>query len=256
VISGGLQLGLALSAAFVCGFAKAGVPGAGILVVPLMAEAYGGHVAIGATAPLLILGDCISVYFYRVHCDWPEIKKIAPAVLVGLLIGVVFLRFFPANSKGRDPLNILIGCFILLMLTIQLVRARLKENFAPTSKAGTAFTGLAAGFSTMVSNAAGPIMSIYLTATGLSKKAFMGTSSWYFLIFNLIKIPFFIMLSALDPRHPFINLAILESDFILFPGVLVGAVAGRVVLPFLNEKVFVNIVLVLAGIAAIKLILG
>jgi uncharacterized protein len=250
------QLILGLLAALVTGFSKAGVPGTGILVVPLMAAAFGGHMAVGATVPLLLVGDCIAVYLYKGHCDWGRLRQISPAVIVGLLLGVVFLRFLPTRSNSVDPLNVIIGLFILVMLAFQLLRDKLKDRLVPTSPIGTAVTGLAAGFSTMVSNAAGPIMSIYLTATKMPKNSFMGTAACYFLIFNSAKLPFLLWLSARDPAHPFLNLSILRMDAVLVPGVLVGAGLGRWVLPILPEKVFVNVVLVLAALAAVKLLLG
>ena len=62
--------------------------------------------------------------------------------------------------------------------------------------------GVGAGLSTTVSNAAGPLMSIYMTSLGLEKTAFMGTTAWYFFIFNLTKIPMYLLLDWLTPAHP------------------------------------------------------
>ena len=53
-----------------------------------------------------------------------------------------------------------------------------------------AVTGVSAGFTTMVANAAGPIMIMYLLAMRLPKLVFMGTSAWYFFVLNLFKVPF------------------------------------------------------------------
>ena len=49
--------------------------------------------------------------------------------------------------------------------------------------------GLVAGFGTMVGNAAGPVMTIYLISRGLRKQEFIGTSAWFFFIVNLSKLP-------------------------------------------------------------------
>ena len=249
-------LACAIGAAFVTGFSKAGVPGTGILVVPLMAEAIGGRLAVGATVPLLLMGDCVAVWLYGSDCDWAVCGELRPPFVWESGWAFSSSRIVPQTSAKPDPLNVLIGVMVLLMLLFQVLREWLKDRLLPTSRMGTVITGLTAGFSTMVSNAAGPIMSIYLTASGLPKSRFMGTSAWYFLIFNLLKLPFLFWLTSSDPSHPFLTAGSFKLDAMLLPGVLIGAGAGRYMLPRLSEKLFVRIVLVLAGVAALKLILG
>ncbi|RYG47062.1 sulfite exporter TauE/SafE family protein, partial [bacterium] len=39
-------------AALLAGFSKTGVPGSGILIVPMMAAIFGGRLSVGATLPL------------------------------------------------------------------------------------------------------------------------------------------------------------------------------------------------------------
>jgi uncharacterized membrane protein YfcA len=53
----------------------------------------------------------------------------------------------------------------------------------------TAFFGILGGFSTMIGNAAGPIMSVFLLSMRLPKTGFVGTAAWFFLIVNYLKIP-------------------------------------------------------------------
>ncbi len=48
-------------AAMLVGFSKTGVPGLGILIVPLMVHVFPGKVSAGALLPLLIFGDFFAV---------------------------------------------------------------------------------------------------------------------------------------------------------------------------------------------------
>ena len=249
-----VQIVLLVAAGLIVGFSKTGVPGTGILMVPLMAWALGGRLSLGATVPMLVVGDCCAVAIYRAHADWDHVKRLTPWVLLGLVFGTVFLLFVPHGVKRKDPLNLIIGSLVLAMLGVQLLRKRLGDRLLPTSSGGAAATGVLAGFSTMASNAAGPIMSIYLTAAGLPKNIFMGTSAWYFFIFNLAKLPFLFLVTRADPAHPLFSASTLWIDLGLLPVILFGALLGRWLLPLIPEKAFSNCVLVLAAVAAVVLV--
>ena len=74
-----------------------------------------------------------------------------------------------------------------------------------------AFLGFFGGFSTMVANAAGPIMALYLLSMRLPKNVFIGTGAWFFFIINLLKVPLHILSWKTITLHSFI------IDIILFP---------------------------------------
>ncbi|MGC8669296.1 MAG: sulfite exporter TauE/SafE family protein [Chthonomonadales bacterium] len=247
---------LGIAAALLVGFSKTGMPGVGILVVPMLAAAFGGRLSVGVMLPLLILGDCFAVYWYRHHARWDRLGPLIPWVLPGMALGALALWALGNRSGGKDLMDVVIGALVLGMLAVQLARMRLKDRIVPHSRAAVASTGAVAGFSTTVSNAAGPIMSIYLTAMGLPKEQFMGTTAWYFFIFNLSKFPVYLALTAMNPTHPIMNRPSLLADLMLAPGVLVGVAAGKWLLPYLPQKLFDGLVLGLAGVAALKLIMG
>ncbi len=250
-----LQIVLLVAAGLIVGFSKTGVPGTGILVVPLMAEVFGGRLSVGATLPVLITADCFAVAFYRTHADWEKLKQLAPYVVFGIVLGAVFLKVMPPAKKGIDPLNVVIGGMVLAMLAVQLLRRRLGDRLLPTSKTGTAGTGVLAGFSTMASNAAGPIMSIYMTAAKLPKANFMGTTALYFFIFNMFKVPFVLALTASDSAHPMVTQQTLIVDAALIPIVMIGAFGGKTLLPVIPEKDFSDVVLLLAAVGALKMMI-
>ena len=71
----GLTVGailLGAGSAFLIGFSKTGIPGAGMPAITLMADAFRDEtkLSVGAMVPLLILGDLFGVLFYRRHANW------------------------------------------------------------------------------------------------------------------------------------------------------------------------------------------
>lgn len=247
---------IAACAAFIIGFSKTGVPGVGILSIPLIAGLFGGRLAVGTTLPLLITADLFAVYWYRSHARWDKLWRLVPAVAAGFALGAVALFALAERSDTRNTLNVVIGVLVLAMLFMQVLRMRLGDRLNPSSPAGVALTGVGAGFATFVSNAAGPIMSIYLTSLGLPKMQFMGTSAWYFFIVNTAKIPVYLVLTALAPDQPIFAPNGLTFDLIMLPVVIAGVLAGRWALHRVPQKLFTWAVLVLASIAAVRLILG
>src|SRR5262249_54336806 len=107
--------------------------------------------------------------------------------------------------------------------------------------------GILVGVATMLANAAGPIMTVYLLAARLPKYEFMGTSAYLFLTINLSKLPFSYSL-GLIPRPP------LHSNLILFPAVAIGALTGRQLLKFVPQLWFERLLLLSAALAALRLV--
>lgn len=242
-------------AGFMVGFSKTALPGTGIIVVPLMAHLFGARLSVGATLPMLLVGDIIAVASYRKSADWGRLFGLIPWVIPGLFAGATFLYWSGHLRHANSILNPVVGAMVLLMLLLTLLRKKLGNRLLPTSKTGTAATGMAAGFTTMASNAAGPIMAIYLTAANLDKARFMGTTAWHYLIFNLAKAPFLIWLTLDNKAQPMFNATTISFDLAICPVIIGGALVGRVLLPKLSQANFTHAVLVLSAVAAVKLIL-
>jgi uncharacterized membrane protein YfcA len=242
-------------AALMIGFSKTGMPGVGILVVPLMALIFPGRISIGTTVVLLLAADFFAVFWYRHYTRWDKLWQLLPWVIVGMLIGVATLFSIGEDAQGKDTINIVIGVLVLLMIGFYLLRLKWGDRLSPTSRSGLIATGASAGFATSVSNAAGPIMSVYMTSLGLPKMEFMGTTAWYYLIFNATKIPLYLLLGALAPNRPMFSAQGLMFDALMLPMIIAGVFIGRWMLPRVPQVVFNMVALSLAGVAAIRLIL-
>jgi uncharacterized protein len=244
------------AAALLIGFSKTGMPGIGILVVPLLANAFGGRPSVGVMLPMLIFGDIFAVLWYRRHAEWRTIWRLLPWVVVGMAAGTALLLALGDQKAPKDAMNPIIGTIVLIMLGVHLARRRYGDRLAPTSRTGTAAIGSAAGFTTTASNAAGPIMAIYLQAMGMPKERFMGTTAWYFFIVNVVKLPIFYVLSLLNPAKPIMTPASLLFNLEICPVILAGVFVGKWFLPRVKQDAFDGIVLVLAAVAAGQLVVG
>ena len=104
-----------------------------------------------------------------------------------------------------------------------------------------------AGFTTMVANSGGPVMSIYLLSAGLGMLGFLGTSAWFFFAVNLFKVPFSIGLDLIDVDS-------LLLDAWLVPAVLIGAAVGRAVIARIDSRRFETLVLVFVVGSSLNLV--
>lgn len=239
------QFGVLALAAFVVGLAKSGIPGLGILAVPMVAAVIPAKLSTGFILPLLIAGDIIGVIYYRRHAEWPRLLQVFPWTAFGILIGWISMGYL--NDAELRPI---IGGIVLAMLALNLWRQRFTdpESRIPHHFAVAMAIGLLAGFTTMIANAAGPIMVIYLLAMRLPPTAFIGTSAWYFLIVNTFKVPFSVQLGL-------ITLPSLTFNAMLLPFIGVGAWAGIRFARHIPRVIFERLVQIFAALGAIKLFL-
>lgn len=233
-------------AALLVGLAKTAVPGLGTLAAALFAAVLPARASTAALLVLLIVGDALALAMYRRHADWHTLLRLFPGVLVGLATGAVFLAFADDTWVRRG-----IGVILLLLMAFTLV-----QRFRPPLGAGTSRGqrlqrwgyGSLSGFTTMVANAGGPAMSMYLLAARFPVQAFLGTAAWFFAILNLSKVPISIGLGLLTP-------ATLLLDLLLAPAVVVGALIGRWIATRISQTAFERAVIVFTVIGAVYLVL-
>jgi len=109
--------------------------------------------------------------------------------------------------------------------------------------------GLIAGFTTMIGNAAGAAMTLYLLAMKIKKDQFIGTIAWYFLIVNLIKVPFHIWVWKT------ITLETLSLDVFVFPFVIVGSFVGLWISRRISEETYRALLIGMTILAAVAMLI-
>ena len=225
------------------GISKTGVPGLGILVVALMAGVLPPRLSTGVLLPLLILADVFAVRYYHRQARWSRLLPLLPAALAGIVVGAFVLH--KTNDAAFGPV---IGSIVLLMLFMQRLRRRIDGHGATTSRGVAPWLGFVAGVTTMMANAGGPIVIIYLLAMRLPKMAFVGTGAWFFLIVNIIKVPFSVHIGL-------INLETLRIDLCMAPAIVAGALTGIWGLKRIPQRAFNLVVEALAVLAALSLVM-
>jgi uncharacterized membrane protein YfcA len=108
--------------------------------------------------------------------------------------------------------------------------------------------GLLGGFSTMVGNAAGPIMSVYLLGLKLPKLLFLGTGAWFYLTVNIMKLPFHIF------SWKTIHAESLILNILGIPFLVLGFFSGTWIVNHLDEKSFRKLVIWMTLLAAVRLL--
>jgi hypothetical protein len=238
---------LAAGCAVLNGMGKTGVPGLGILVVPLMLLAINDpKLSTGTTLVLLCVADLFAVFYYRRHAHWGRLARLSPWVALGLALGMGALKAIDVYHVDEVWFARLIGVVVLAMIAIHAVRSRVAVESLPRAWWVAAGFGIIAGFATTLANAAGPVMNLYLLSMALPKEEFMGTGAWFFCIINLVKVPLFIATGRITAET-------LVCDAWLLPGIAVGAMIGRQVFIRVPQRAFEVIVLALATVATIVL---
>lgn len=231
---------LCLCGVFV-GMGKTGIGGLGMLVVPLLAAAFGGKYSAGLLLPMLAFADIFGVRYYNRHAEWKYILKLLPWAIAGILLGL-----WVGENINDEQFKELMAVIILVSLGIMIWRERKKEE-VPDYWWFSSLVGLAGGFATMIGNAAGPIMAVYLLSMHLPKNSYIGTGAWFFLIINYFKIPLHIFVWQT------ITWESITLDVVTFPFIFVGAWLGFKLVKLIPEKPYRIFVIVTTAIASIRL---
>lgn len=235
---------LAVIGAFGIGVAKSGFTGVSLVHVLIFATLFNAKESTGVVLPMLIIGDICAVSIFRRHAQWKYIGRLLPPTAVGVMIGAYLVGII--SERQFKPV---IGVVILTLTALQLLRLSKPQLFdrVPHQLWFAWTMGLAAGVTTMLANAAGPIAALYLLAVSLPKFELVGTSAWLFFVVNVFKVPFSAKLGLIHPDTLLLNL-------ILVPAILCGLFAGRWLVARIPQRMFDTLLLVFAGFAAIRMI--
>jgi len=229
------------------GVAKAGITGLSILSVALFTHVFpSSKQASGLVLPLLIFGDFVAVVSYRAHTQWRYLWKLMPWTAAGVVLGYFALGHI-SDRTARIMIGVIIVSLCVLGYWRRYLSAQTQETAGSWHWALAAALGITAGFITLVANAAGPLMAIYLIAMRLPKMQFVGTAAVFFMVLNLFKVPFMVNLGLITAQS-------FEFNLMLAPAVLLGAFAGRFILLRINQQLFENLVLALSAVAGVLLI--
>jgi uncharacterized protein len=232
----------AIVASFLVGASKGGLPGVGILGVPILAQVISPVVAAGLLLPILITSDIYGLWIYRHDYDPRVLKIIIPAATLGILVG-----WATASITSDDLVKLLVGLIGLAYFADNLLRSRYHFTPSHADIPRGVFWGALTGFTSFVAHAGGPPYQMYVLRLKLDKMTFAGTATIAFAAINLLKVPPYFLLGQ-------INLVSLEIALLLTPIALLGAYAGYRLTKILPERLFFRFVEVALFLLSIKLI--
>ena len=222
---------------------KTGLSGVGLMVVPILANAFGGRPSVGLLLPILIFADVFAVSWYNRHARWKHIFRLLPWALLGIVVATLV-----GKSISDLTFNRLLAALVLGGIGILVWRDLRSDKLRiPKSRWFAGSLGLLGGFSTMIGNAAGPVMALYLLSMRLPKNSFIGTGAWFFFIINLSKVPLHIW------SWKTITLNSFFLDVLMIPAIAAGAFLGIWLVRLLPEKVYRIIVIVTTLLSALLL---
>jgi len=225
------------------GMSKAGVHGAGMIAVPILAIIFGGRHSSGIMLPLLIMADVFGVIYYHRHTQWSHLKKLLPYALVGIILGTWIGDFI-----NDDVFKLIMGIIIFISLGIMLYLEGRKSEDIPNHPAFAISTGIVGGFTTMVGNLAGSVMALYLLSVRLPKNQFIGTAAWFFLAVNVAKVPFHVVVWKT------IDWNTLWLDLCFLPIIALGVVFGIQIVKRIKEQWYRYFIMIMTAAAAIVML--
>jgi uncharacterized membrane protein YfcA len=238
------------AAALLVGFSKTAVSGANTVSLAIFAAVLPARASTGVLLPVLIVGDVLAVLTYRRHAHWPTLWRLFPAVAAGVVLGTLFLVWADDGIVRTS-----IGAILLLMAAVTLWRRRVAaQDDQPDSvvtrggRIKARSYGVLGGFTTMVANAGGPVMSMYLLSAGFRKLGFLGTSAFFFLIVNVSKVPFSVGLGLIDGHS-----LLLDAALAVF--VVPGAFIGKWAVNRINQQLFERLVIAATVLGGVQLLL-
>ena len=232
-------------AALSIGMSKTGVQGIMLIIVPLMAMAFGAKESTGIILPMLCMADIIAVAYYKRIADWKIVAKLLPTAVLGFFLAIGVDNVIPTGQFCQ-----LMGWTLMLALAVMIWSEVFgRENRWMKKWWYAAIFGLLGGFTTMIGNAAGPVMFVYLLSMRKEKMEYIGINAWFFLVVNLLKVP----LQAFVWDNITWDSLILNLS--MLPVIGIGALIGIRIVKLLPERVFRRFIQIVTIISVILMVI-
>lgn len=232
---------LAAVPAVMCnGMGKGGFSGLGGLSLPLMSLVISPVQAVAITLPILMLQDLVSLWAYRSHIDWRNVRYCLPGTMVGIAIAAVLAFRVPASA-----VQLMVG-LIASGFVLTNVRAGANDPTRPAIGKAT-FWSTIGGFTSFIGNAGGPPIQVYMMPQKLPPAVFAGTMTMLFAIVNWVKFIVFLGLSQVTAAN-------LSTSAALMPIAVASTFLGVWMVKRMSGAKFYPIVKTLTFLVGLKLI--
>ena len=232
--------------AILIGFSKGGLGGPVpvALTVPILSLIIDPQEAVGLILPLLIFADVFALYFYWKQWDNKLMALMLVPALIGVALGTFVLKDIDAVSLKR-----IIGGLTLVALSFKIGSERLRQlAYHPQAWHGW-IAGWASGFGSTMANVGAPPFTAYLLLQPkMTPRVFVGTTTLFFALINLTKLPSYISIGILDLSR----LLAVAWVFILIP---IAIAVARALIDRINQRTFEWIMMVPLLILSLYLLL-
>ncbi|MFN8373718.1 MAG: sulfite exporter TauE/SafE family protein [Anaerolineae bacterium] len=233
-------------AALMIGLSKGGLGGPVpvSLVAPLLSQIMPVQEAVVIVLPLLLFADIFALRVYWKQWDMRYIKLMLPVAVVGIVMGAWVLANLPDLALRR-----VLGFFTLVAVLYKLASDSLTAVKYTPHTWHAFFAGWAAGFGSAVANVGAPPFTAYMLLQKVEPIPFIGTTTLFFAIVNLLKLPSFLQTQVLSV-HQLLSIAW------TLPLIPLGVWIGRRTLNWFNPKTFEWLMIALLFWASISLLVG
>jgi uncharacterized membrane protein YfcA len=205
---------------FLIGLSKGGLGGPvlGAMIAPLLSQVMPVQQAVGITLPMLLTWRCARIGALGNGATCAFCCRSADQHL--------HRRRVAARITRRSS-----GCLALLTVIYKLASDALKQLTYTPRQWHAWLAGFIAGLGSAVANIGAPAFTAYMLLQKVSPRVFMGTVTVFFGVLNVLKVPLFLSIGALEPQV-FLSLAWV---LLLVP---LGVAAGYWLVKRLSARVF------------------
>lgn len=229
--------------ALVIGLAKGGMGAVlAVLATPMLSLVMPVQAAISLSLPMLMIADAFAIWFYWNTWDLHFIRLLVPSAVLGIVVGTMLLAALDNNT-----LKHVLGIFTLLFVVYRIADRWLKSlDYQPRTWHGYV-AGALSGLGSALANTGGPPFTAYMLLQNLSPTVFVGTTTLFFTIVNIVKLPGLVIAGIFDLNSLF------QVAWVV-PLIPLGVYTGRWMIQRVNRATFDWIMLAVLVIAAAALL--
>ncbi len=236
---------VALACLFI-GLSKGGLGGPVpvAMLTPLMSLIMPASQAVGIVLIPLLLGDLIALRFYWGKWETNRLRLLLPMSVIGVVMGGILLVSL-ANSHQDVLLRRILGGFTLLVVFYKVLSSRFNSLKYEHRDWHGRLAGWAAGFGSALANVGAPPYTTYMILQGIEPVSFLGTTSLFFALVNIMKLPFTLSSNNVLSLHT------LASILWALPLIPLGAWFGKRFVKHINPRKFEQFMLVMLFILGV-----
>ena len=225
------------------GLSKGGLGAALVmLATPLLSLVMPVTDAISIVLPMLLIADVFGIWAFWNTWDMAIIRLLLPFTVIGIIVGTYLLATLPDQT-----LRHILGVFTLGFVAYRLLSARLGSRSYTHHNWHGHLAGAASGLGSALANVGAPPFTVYMLLQNRTPRVFVGTTTLYFAIVNLLKLPGLVVAGLFDLRD-------LETVVWALPLIPAGVWLGRWVIVRMNQTAFDRFMLLVLAVAGVFLL--